>query len=328
MKIKEIFLNGLYKEYSYKWKLDKKVNILAGINGSYKSTILKIIRELCYTNSLNEYYYLDDATILYTNDITLRYKRFEDSLLKLKTESAKDDMLKEIAANVKADFKDADEKSLSDRILKADIIALKKGRDKFLINEFKEIIKIDYISTFDVPLKMNEKASKSTLDVRLEELERDYAYYLSDLAKEISSHIIEHGSIDKQELDDIYSQSTLFLSIINDAFNSTNKTLDTSKSKLEFKLKNGNILYTNSLSSGEKQFLIIMLTVLLEKKQEYILLMDEPEISMHFEWQRNLLENIQKLNPNCQIILATHSPALIMDGWETLVTNMDEIKIG
>jgi len=327
MKIKEIFVNGLYKEYSYNWKLDNKVNILAGINGSYKSTLLKIIRELCYTNSLNENYHLDDATILYTNDVTLRYKRFEDSLLKLKTESAKDDMLQEIAANVKADFKDADEKSLSDRILKADIIALKKGREKFLINEFKEIIKIDYISTFDVPLKMDEKASKSTLDVRLEELERDYAYYLSDLAKEISSHIIMHGSIDKQELNDIYSQSSLFLTIINDAFDSTNKVLDTTKSKLEFKLKNGNILYTSALSSGEKQFLIIMLTVLLEKKQEYILLMDEPEISMHFEWQRNLLQNIQKLNPNCQIILATHSPALIMDGWETLVTNMNEIKI-
>ena len=55
--------------------------------------------------------------------------------------------------------------------------------------------------------------------------------------------------------------------------------------------------------------------------------MDEPEISMHFGWQRNLLLNIQRLNPNSQIILVTHSPALIMDGWEQLVTNMNEIRM-
>ena len=161
----------------------------------------------------------------------------------------------------------------------------------------------------------------------MEDLEKEYAYYLSDLAKEISSKVIKDGNIDKADLDAIYRQRENFLSIINDAFSDTNKVLDTSKSRLEFKLNNGKLLNTMNLSSGEKQFLIIMLTVLLEKEQEYILLMDEPEISMHFGWQRNLLLNIQRLNPNSQIILVTHSPALIMDGWEQLVTNMNEIRM-
>ena len=69
-----------------------------------------------------------------------------------------------------------------------------------------------------------------------------------------------------------------------------------------------------------------MLTVLLEKNEEYILLMDEPEISMHFEWQRKLISNIISLNPNCQIILTSHSPAIIMDGWEQFVLSMDDIR--
>lgn len=327
MKLNEFIIKELYGEYSFRWKLDEKVNILAGINGSYKSTLLKIIRELCYVNSLNDNYHLSEATLSFSDEIFLKYKRFEDSLLKLRNESDKDEMLQEIAANVKADFRDTDEKGLSDRILKADIIAIKKSREKFPVNKFKELIRVDYISTFDVPVITDDKARKSALDVKLEDLEKEYAYYLSDLAKEISSKVIKDGNIDKADLDAIYRQRESFLSIINDAFSDTNKVLDTSKSRLEFKLNNGKLLNTMNLSSGEKQFLIIMLTVLLEKEQEYILLMDEPEISMHFGWQRNLLQNIQRLNPNSQIILVTHSPALIMDGWEQLVTNMNEIRM-
>lgn len=327
MKLNEFIIKELYGEYSFRWKLDEKVNILAGINGSYKSTLLKIIRELCYVNSLNDNYHLSEATLLFSDEIFLKYKRFEDSLLKLRNESDKDEMLQEIAANVKADFRDIDEKGLSDRILKADIIAIKKSREKFPVNKFKELIRVDYISTFVVPVITDDKAKKSALDIKLEDLEKEYAYYLSDLAKEISSKVIKDGNIDKADLDAIYRQRENFLSIINDAFSDTNKVLDTSKSRLEFKLNNGKLLNTMNLSSGEKQFLIIMLTVLLEKEQEYILLMDEPEISMHFGWQRNLLLNIQRLNPNSQIILVTHSPALIMDGWEQLVTNMNEIRM-
>ena len=327
MKLNEFIIKELYGEYSFRWKLDEKVNILAGINGSYKSTLLKIIRELCYVNSLNDNYHLSEATLLFSDEIFLKYKRFEDSLLKLRNESDKDERLQEIAANVKADFRDIDEKGLSDRILKADIIAIKKSREKFPVNKFKELIRVDYISTFDVPVITDDKAKKSALDIKLEDLEKEYAYYLSDLAKEISSKVIKDGNIDKADLDAIYRQRENFLSIINDAFSDTNKVLDTSKSRLEFKLNNGKLLNTMNLSSGEKQFLIIMLTVLLEKEQEYILLMDEPEISMHFGWQRNLLLNIQRLNPNSQIILVTHSPALIMDGWEQLVTNMNEIRM-
>lgn len=79
------------------------------------------------------------------------------------------------------------------------------------------------------------------------------------------------------------------------------------------------------LSSGEKQFIIVMLTILLQRNQESILIMDDPEISMHLDWQRNLIDNILKLNPSCQIILATHSPGIIMDGWEQLVTNISDL---
>ena len=75
----------------------------------------------------------------------------------------------------------------------------------------------------------------------------------------------------------------------------------------------GEQLLPYQLSAGEKQILAILLTVLVEDNQSYVLFMDEPEISLHFEWQKQLIGLVLQLNPNIQIIMTTHSPAV--DGW-------------
>ena len=84
-------------------------------------------------------------------------------------------------------------------------------------------------------------------------------------------------------------------------------------------------LHLEQLSSGEKQMLIILLTTLTQDRQPYVLFMDEPEVSLHFDWQKRLISMVRTLNPNVQIILTTHSPAVIMDGWEDCVTEVSEI---
>ena len=81
------------------------------------------------------------------------------------------------------------------------------------------------------------------------------------------------------------------------------------------------------LSSGEKQMLAILLTVLIEDNQHYVLFMDEPEVSLHIDWQKNLIDMILDLNPNVQIILTTHSPAVIMNGWMDKVTEVTDITL-
>ena len=64
------------------------------------------------------------------------------------------------------------------------------------------------------------------------------------------------------------------------------------------------------------------------ENKPYILLMDEPEISLHIEWQAKLFEEILKLNTNCQIITSTHSPSLFGDGWsDKLVFVEDMLKL-
>ena len=65
-----------------------------------------------------------------------------------------------------------------------------------------------------------------------------------------------------------------------------------------------------SLSSGEKQVLRILLEALLAGANTMIV--DEPELSMHIDWQRELVGSLRELNPDCQLILATHSPEVMV----------------
>ena len=55
--------------------------------------------------------------------------------------------------------------------------------------------------------------------------------------------------------------------------------------------------------------------------------MDEPEVSLHFEWQKQLIDLVMKLNPQLQLIMTTHSPAIVMNGWADHVTEVTDITL-
>lgn len=81
------------------------------------------------------------------------------------------------------------------------------------------------------------------------------------------------------------------------------------------------------LSAGEKQLLYILLTVFLMDDKPTVLLMDEPELSLHIEWQEKLIKSIRLLNPKCQIILTTHSPSIFVSGWESKLVYIEDLFI-
>jgi len=66
-----------------------------------------------------------------------------------------------------------------------------------------------------------------------------------------------------------------------------------------------------SLSSGEKQLLRLMLETLAAETSTVMI--DEPELSMHVDWQQVLVTSMLKVNPECQLLLATHSPEVMAD---------------
>ena len=104
-----------------------------------------------------------------------------------------------------------------------------------------------------------------------------------------------------------------FKSIIDKYLSNTGKTiiLNDKNDSLIIKLDNQEI-DIKKLSSGEKQLLIIFLNVLLENKP-FILLMDEPETSLHVEWQISLIDDLRKIKNNIQIILVTHNPLIMLN---------------
>lgn len=71
------------------------------------------------------------------------------------------------------------------------------------------------------------------------------------------------------------------------------------------------VINTWELSSGEKQILILLVEALLQQNKTFIYIADEPELSLHVLWQERLVDAIRSLNPNSQILFATHSPDIV-----------------
>ena len=246
------------------WNLDRKVNILSGINGVGKSTILsKVIRGLSQGGE------------------------FPSHLLK--------------GVHLKVQPSDA------------------------------KWIRYDVIRSFDRPMVSSDSLSQienlnTELDWQLFLRQRKYLDYQVNVGNRIIE-VLQSGAEDAaQQAQSISDAKKMFQDIIDDLFKETGKQIIRSENEIRFS-QLGEVLRPYQLSSGEKQMLAILLTVLVEDRKPYVLFMDEPEVSLHFEWQKRLIELILKLNPNVQLIVATHSPAVIMNGWMAHVTEVTDITL-
>ena len=107
----------------------------------------------------------------------------------------------------------------------------------------------------------------------------------------------------------------MFLNVINDFFLSSGthkKVMVNNEGEIFFDASNGRINLFD-LSSGEKQIIITFASMIfgLRNKETGIFIVDEPEASLHLEWQDKFVSSILKTNKNIQLIFATHSPELI-----------------
>ena len=262
--IEEIEIDSLWSGKKHiRWTLDRQVNILSGINGVGKSTILnKVVRSLSQGGEFPSH------------------------------------SLKGVRLKVSPD--DA-------RWIRYDII---RSFDRPLMNS-------DSISKINVDLV-------TELDWQLFQLQRKYLDYQVNIGNRIIE-TLQSGEADAAEKAQQISQpKKRFQDIIDDLFTETGKKIIRSENEIKFSSL-GEVLAPYQLSSGEKQILVILLTVLVEDNEHYVLFMDEPEVSLHIEWQKRLIDLILELNPNVQIILTTHSPAVIMNGWIDRVTEVTDI---
>ena len=261
--IKQIEIDALWSGKKHiLWKLDPHVNVLSGINGVGKSTILnKVFRSVCTNGDLVNH------------------------LLK--------------GVHITSEPEDATH------------------------------IRFDIIRSLDSPVldvdTMNLVDSRitSALDFQLYHLQRKYLDYQVNIGNRIIAELQQGNTDAAQQLS---QAKTRFQDIVDDLFEETGKKIVRTENEIRFS-QIGETLVPYQLSSGEKQMLAILLTVLVEDRKPYVLFMDEPEVSLHIEWQKRLIDLIIELNPNVQIILTTHSPAVIMNGWTENVTEVDDIEV-
>ena len=244
------------------WKLDPHVNVLSGINGVGKSTILNRVVKSVNTNG--------------------------------------------------------------------DVINhLLKGVHITVEPEDASHIRFDLIRSLDSPVldlgTMSHVDARitSALDFQLYHLQRKYLDYQVNIGNRIIAEL-QQGNADAAQ--HLSQPKKRFQDIVDELFEETGKKIVRTENEIRFS-QIGETLVPYQLSSGEKQMLAILLTVLVEDHEPYVLFMDEPEVSLHIEWQKRLIELILELNPNVQIILTTHSPAVIMSGWMDKVTEVTDITM-
>ncbi|MEH4624801.1 AAA family ATPase [Phytobacter diazotrophicus] len=90
--------------------------------------------------------------------------------------------------------------------------------------------------------------------------------------------------------------------------------------KVGLKFPDGSWSPMRVLSSGERQ-LLTMLYAASKMGDDAIVLIDEPEISLHIDWQEDLLKKMLSQLSGRQIIVCTHSPS-IATGYEDFMINI------
>ena len=115
---------------------------------------------------------------------------------------------------------------------------------------------------------------------------------------------------------------------LNNFFNETNKTVKINNQELKVYLTPEREISFKHLSSGERQVIYIFLKVANATKDNALILMDEPEISLHLAWQEKLISEIRKVNDKSQLIIVTHSPAIVMNGWMDSFIDINDIFVG
>lgn len=111
---------------------------------------------------------------------------------------------------------------------------------------------------------------------------------------------------------------TKFVDIINSFIKDTGKKIYIDQvGHLFVKRPNGRDVSIEALSSGERQIVILFANVMFNRftseSKENILIIDEPELSLHIKWQEIFIDTLLTASEKTQFILATHSPDIVGD---------------
>ncbi|MEZ2280029.1 MAG: AAA family ATPase [Microcoleus sp.] len=119
---------------------------------------------------------------------------------------------------------------------------------------------------------------------------------------------------------ELVTKIELFQIIIKQRFLYKNLRIDKDEGFI-FTTPDGKPLSPNDLSSGEQHELVILYELLFKVQPNSLVLIDEPEISLHLAWQVQFLKDLQAIIKlaDFDVLIATHAPGIIDDRWDLTV---------
>lgn len=261
----------------------RDLTVIAGVNGSGKTNILKYIYDYFYNN--NYFNDLKDTITFYLNDNEKNVNEniYNDLFMQLN----------QYEHNSNYNFNDNGFKMVRDNL--------------------KVLPKLIYI-----PTEINFTDIETTTNM----LKREYKFLNivdSSLISNIASYIATRITYVSNTQEDLTGKQVKekVAKEINEIFEILDldiKFIGLSKDEKSmpiFKNSFGEEFNINELSSGEKQLFIRTLAIKMLEPENSIILIDEPELSLHPKWQQRIVEVYKKIGKNNQIIIATHSPHIL-----------------
>ena len=302
MKIEKVHIKNIkgIKDLELSFKKDNEildVIVLAGVNGSGKTTILESIKDFFDNKNVN-YDEPEKSNI----NLNIFFEDFEKNNIK----------------EAEKNCKDRREHKLKDFFegLRYYEYSRKKNDeyyDDLIAKRFDIPPKIIYVPAEN---KFEEIQTYSTT------LSREYQFINiinSNVIRDIPSYIatrrnylatIEEDLTMKEVTNKVVNEingifDILELDVKLKGFSKDEKTMPI------FENSAGEEFDINDLSSGEKQLFLRTLSIKMLEPKNSIILIDEPELSLHPKWQQRIIEVYKKIGENNQIIIATHSPHIL-----------------
>ena len=117
--------------------------------------------------------------------------------------------------------------------------------------------------------------------------------------------------------DETYDKIKLFKQILEKRFSFKSIEIDSEQGIRAIDRDSGQAIPLSALSSGEQHELVLIYDLLFVVEEGSIILIDEPELSLHVSWQKRFIEDLQRIQKirHLRVLIATHSPQIIHKNW-------------
>jgi len=302
MKIKKVLISNYKNLKNLKMNFEKNDEILdlivlTGSNGSGKTRILECVLS-CFENYINSNYQENK------NRLDISFQENEKKCFEGNFDLG---MFFKILNSY--NWKKAEPFILGDDSKKDDFFE----KEKILSDNLKIFPKIIYVPTEINFQKMN--TASTTLVQKYKFINIVDTNLIKDIPSYIATKIItaifqnkneKVGDVQKKvfdEINEIFGILDIDVKIEDISQDGRNIPI--------FKNSAGEKFDINELSSGEKQLFLRTLAIKMLNPENSIILIDEPELSLHPKWQQRIIDVYRKIGKNNQIIIATHSPHIL-----------------